>query len=232
MLRIKSRLKRRNVTQFPTSMVIVKTNIHYRQSLVHLYCIFIDSDINNVTFISTYEQAYRVQLPDSFRLLETVVCAVSRSCTLWCLRPTCALNLTHQYVHTVLPRIHPYHNRCFLRLRLQRICRMLHRYALRNNYKGEGVRVRGTRGRLLCYSYCWNISQSHAPGFPTRSGRVGSGSIPAQAATPWLQLCSAFPRSPHLPLQDPPLPQQVVSPFLLIPHFWHSGNVQQMICTK
>ena len=48
-----------------------------------------------------------------------------------------------------------------------------------------------------------------------------------QAASPWPHVCSNFVLSgvPHFPCQDPPLPQQLASPFFIRPHIGHAEYV-------
>ena len=54
----------------------------------------------------------------------------------------------------------------------------------------------------------------------------------AQAISPWghVYLNSAFPGGPHLPCQDPPFPQQVMSPLLVRPHLGHPDQKIISLC--
>ena len=60
---------------------------------------------------------------------------------------------------------------------------------------------------------------------------VVDGDTVEQASNPSFHVCSnfAFPGVPHLPCQDPPLPQQLSCPLLPIPHSAHPE--QQIVFT-
>ena len=62
----------------------------------------------------------------------------------------------------------------------------------------------------------------------------GSGVRITQARMPSLHVCSnlASPGRPHLPRQDPPLPQQVSCPLLSYPHVPHPEQQIVVECDK